>query len=77
MPDWIERLRKLGWFVVEASFLVIVLCVLLDIIVGAIGFTFITMVAGNARVFLQSVPPGTTLGVVILIFLYWFIRTKK
>jgi hypothetical protein len=77
MPGWIEKTRKLGWFTVEAALLVIVLCVLLDIIIGTIGVGFIPLVAANAKAFLQAIPPGTTLGIVILVFLYWFIRTRK
>jgi hypothetical protein len=37
MPGWIEKIRKLGWFAVEAALLIIFLCVLLDIIIGTSG----------------------------------------
>jgi len=76
MPKWIEQIRKLGWLTVEAALLIILLCVLLDII-SPVGFGFVPLVAGNARDFLQTVPSGTILGVVILVFLYWFLRSKK
>jgi hypothetical protein len=77
MPGWIEKIRKLGWFAVEAALLIIFLCVLLDIIIGTSGVGFIPLVAANAKAFLQAVPPGTILGIVILVFLYWFVRTRK
>ncbi|MEE2698585.1 MAG: hypothetical protein VX923_02700 [Pseudomonadota bacterium] len=77
MPKRLEQIKKIGWFVVEAALLLVVLCVLLDIIVGSNGFAFISQVASNARNFLHTVPPGTTLGIVILVFLYWFISKKK
>ena len=76
MPVWIKKIQKIGWLAVEAALLLIVLCVLLNII-SPVGIGFISLVAGNATNFLQAVPPGTILGVVILVFLYWFIRLKK
>jgi amino acid transporter len=76
MPGWVERIQRIGWVAVEASLLIIVLCVLLDIIVGPIGLGFISLVASNAKNFLQTIPPGTILGLVIIIFLYWFIRSR-
>ena len=70
MPKWMALIQKIGWLVVEVALLLIVLCVLLDIIISPVGFGFISLVAGNAKAFLQTVPPGTTLGIVILVFLY-------
>ena len=77
MPKWMALIQKIGWLVVEVALLLIVLCVLLDIIISPVGIGFISLVAGNAKSFLQTVPPGTTLGVVILVFLYWFVRSRK
>ena len=77
MLGWIERIQKLGWFIVEIALLLIILCVLLDIIIGTSTVGYIPMVASNAKAFLNAVPAGTTLGIVILVFLYWFIRSKK
>jgi hypothetical protein len=77
MFGWIERIQKLGWFAVEVALLLIILCVLLDIIIGTNSVGFIPMVATNAKTFLQAVPAGTILGIVILVFLYWFIRSRK
>ncbi len=72
-----ERVRRIGWFVVEAGFFLVALCVLLEIILGPQGGGFVTAVAERAKAFLQAVPPGAVLGVVILVFLYFFIATKK
>ena len=72
----IERLRKLGWLVVEAALLLIVLCVLLNIILGKDSGPFITSVAGNATQLLQAIPPGTFLGVILIVVLYWLIRSR-
>ncbi len=72
-----ERVRKIGWFVVEAAFLLVALCVLLEIILGQQGGGFVTAVAERAKVFLQAVPPGAVLGAVILILLYFFFASKK
>jgi hypothetical protein len=70
----INRLRQIGWLVVEAAFLLIVLCVLLNVILGdAASGDFISTVAGNAMDFLQKVPPGIVVGVVLLVALYRYI----
>lgn len=73
----IEHLRKLGWLVVEAALLLVVLCVLLNIILGAESGGFIAAVAGNATQFLQTIPPGTFLGVILVLFLYWLFRSRR
>ncbi|MSO93520.1 MAG: hypothetical protein EXQ86_09005 [Rhodospirillales bacterium] len=77
MTDWVERVRKIGWLAVEAAVVLVALCVLLDIILGSQGGGFVTSVAGNAKGFLQAIPPGTFLGVVIVVLLYWFVRSRK
>lgn len=77
MKDWLERIRKVGWLAVEAALLLVALCVLLDIILGPQGGGFVSSVAGNAKGFLQAIPPGTFLGVVIVVFLYWFVASRK
>ena len=77
MTEWVNQARKIGWLAVEAALLLIVLCVLLDIIVGQGGGAFIASVAGNAKGFIQAVPSGTFLGVVIVVLLYWFVRSRK
>ena len=77
MSDLLERIRNLGWRAVEFGAVLVLLCVLLDIILGPSGGSFITAVAGNAKGFLQSVPPGATLGVALLVGLYWFYRARQ
>ncbi len=72
-----ERVLRIGWFVVEVAFLLVALCVLLEIIIGPQGGGFVTAVAERAKNFLQAVPPGAVLGVVILVFVYLFITSKK
>ncbi len=72
----IEQIRKLGWLAVEAALLLIVLCVLLNIILGPDSGAFITSVAANASHFLQAIPPGAFLGVVLIVLLYWFARSR-
>ncbi|MBM4437748.1 MAG: hypothetical protein FJ029_11065 [Actinobacteria bacterium] len=62
---------------VEAAALLIVLCLFLSIILGASGGAFITDVARNATQFLQAVPPGTLLGVALLLGLYWWFRGRR
>jgi NhaP-type Na+/H+ or K+/H+ antiporter len=74
----IDRLRQIGWLVVEAAFLLVVLCVLLNVILGDDGSgQFITDVAGNAMHFLQTIPPGIVIGFVLIVVLYRFIELRR
>lgn len=77
MREWMERVRRIGWFVVEAAFLLVALCVLLEIVLGPQAGGFVSGVAERAKMFLQAVPSGVALGVAILVFLYLFIASKK
>lgn len=72
----IDQIRKIGWLAAEAALLIIVLCVLLSIILGNEGGPFISSVSENASKFLQALPPGVTLGVSLIVFLYWFVKNR-
>jgi hypothetical protein len=72
-----EQLIRLGWRVVEAGLVLIALCVVLNIILGADSGTFISSVSANAQHLLQSVPPGAFLGLVLILLLYWFFRSRR
>ena len=72
----IDQIRKIGWLAVEAGLLIIVLCILLSILLGKEGGSFISSVSDNATKFLQALPPGVTLGVTLIIALYWFITNR-
>lgn len=71
------HIRRAGWFVVELALLLVILCVLLNIILGTEGSSFITQVATNATNFLQRIPPGTFLGVVLILVLAWMVRSRS
>lgn len=74
-----EKIREFikgGWLVVEASLLLVVLCVLLQIILGKESGGFISSVAANALDFMQKVPSGTFVGVFLILVLYWVIKSK-
>jgi hypothetical protein len=72
----IERIRKIGWVAVEAGFLLIVLCILLNILLGKDGGPYISSVSENASKFLGTLPPGVTLGVTLILLLYWFVKSR-
>jgi hypothetical protein len=76
MIDLLTRLRTIGWAAVEAAFLLIVLCILLNIILGGDADSFIAAVAKNAAGFLQSVPPGIFLGLVLIAVIYGFLKSR-
>jgi phosphotransferase system glucose/maltose/N-acetylglucosamine-specific IIC component len=72
----IRQITKFGWHVIEAGFVLVVLCVLLNIILGRGSGGFISSVAANALEFMQKVPAGTFLGVFLILALYWVIKAK-
>lgn len=72
----IEQIRSIGWLAVEIALLLVIVCLLLNIILGADSGGFIASVAANATQFLQSIPPGTFLGVVLVVVLYVLVRSR-
>ena len=72
----IQRITKYGWLVVELAFMLVVLCVLFNLILGKSGGGFVSSVAANALDFLQKVPSGTVLGVFLVFALYWAFRSR-
>lgn len=76
MENSLRQLRSMAWAVVEAAFLLIVLCLLLNIIIGDKSDSFISGVAKNATAFLQSLPPGIFLGLVLIAVIWGFLRSR-
>jgi ABC-type Fe3+ transport system permease subunit len=72
----IEQIRKIGWLAAEAGLLLIVLCILLNILLGKDSGPFIGSVAENASKLLGGLPPGVTLGVGLILLLYWFVKSR-
>ncbi len=75
----IQKLTKLGWLVIELGFMLVILCVLLNIILGKDSGGFVSSVAANALDFLQKVPSGTILGIflIVILVLYWTVKSKE
>jgi hypothetical protein len=73
----LTQIRRAGWFVAELALLVVILCVLLNLILGAEGGTFIASVATNVAAFLQRIPPGSLLGIVLILALIWLVQKKS
>jgi hypothetical protein len=71
-----QHLRTIGWAAVEAGFLLIVLCILLNIILGGEADSFISSVARNATDFLQRLPPGVFLGVALIVMIYGLMKSR-
>jgi hypothetical protein len=74
--NFLARLRTIGWAVVEAAFLLIVLCLLLNIILGGEADSFIGGVAKNATDFLQRLPAGVVLGVALIVMIYGIVKSR-
>jgi hypothetical protein len=78
MPDIITTIRKTGWLAVEAGLLIVILCVLLNIILGpASSGDFVGAVATNANTFLQGLPAGTVTGLVLIFLAYWIVTRQR
>lgn len=73
---FLPRLRAIGWAAVEAAFLLIVLCVLLNIILGGAAGSFVSSVATNATDFLQRLPPGVFLGAALIVMIYGLVKSR-
>ncbi len=71
-----RQITRIGWFIVEVAFLLVALCVLLNVILGRESGTFVSSVAANALDFLQKVPSGTFLGIFLILAVYWLIKSK-
>ncbi len=72
----IRQITKIGWLIVEVAFLLVVLCVLLNIILGRESGGFVSSVAANALDFLQKVPSGSFLGIFLILTAYWLIKSR-
>ena len=72
----VRQITKIGWVAVEVAFLLVVLCVLLNILLGKEGGGFVSSVAANALDFLQKVPSGTFLGIFLILVVYWLVKSK-
>ena len=72
----IRQILKYGWLAVEASLLLVILCVLLHIVLGSSSGGFIASVSVNAQDFMQKVPSGTFLGIFLIAVLYWVLKSK-
>jgi hypothetical protein len=72
----VDQIKKIGWHTVEAGLLLIVLCVVLNIIIGQENGSYISFVAENATKFVQSLPAGVTTGIAMVALLYWFAKTR-
>ena len=76
METFLTQVRKLGWALVEAAFLLIVFCVLLNIILGGEADSFISSVAGNATNFLERLPAGVFLGIALIVMVYGLVKSR-
>lgn len=78
MPDMIDTIRKAGWLAAEVGLLIVILCVLLNIILGpASSGEFVAAVAGNANTFLQGLPAGAVMGLVLIFLAYWMMTRRS
>ena len=73
----VERLMRWGWRLAELCLLLIALCVLLQLILGPQSGAFISSVSANTQRFLREVDSGSLLGLVLIIGLYLFFKSRS
>jgi hypothetical protein len=71
-----DRIKAIGWLAVETGLLLIALCLILNVILGQEGGTFIASVAENVTKFMQALPPGVTVGMAMIALLFWFAKIR-
>jgi hypothetical protein len=76
LDTMIQQINKIGWLAAEVGLMLIALCTLLHIILGSSSGSFISSVAGNATEFLQKIPPGTFLGLFLILVLYNLVKSR-
>ncbi len=75
MTEMLDQVRRAGWLIAEAGLLVVILCVLLNIILGAESSgEFVGAVAKNANAFLQGLPAGTMMALALFLVAYWLLQ---
>jgi len=72
----IKRAIEIGWLAVEVVAILVILCVLLHLLIGGGNGDYVGFVYVNTVDFLQKVPPGTVVGVFLIVFLYWFVKGR-
>jgi hypothetical protein len=76
MPNVLQQIRTIGWAVIEAALFLVVLCMLLDIILGPQADSFISQVSKNTTTFLNAVPSGTVVGFALVVAVFALLRTR-
>jgi len=71
-----DRVKRIGWLTVESGLVLIALCMIFNIILGQDSGSFISSVAENATKFIQSLPPGVTIGIALIALVYWLAETR-
>jgi hypothetical protein len=72
----LNRIKRLGWVTVESGLVLIALCMIFNIILGQESGSFISAVAENATKFIQSLPPGVTIGIAMIALVYWLAENR-
>ena len=73
----LEKIRRIGWAIVEIGAILVALAVLLNIILGKDGGGIVvSSVADNAMGFLQALPAGTIVGLALIAMLYQLAKSR-
>lgn len=73
----LEKIRHIGWAIVEIGAILVAIAILLNIILGKDGGGVVVgSVAENAMAFLQALPAGTIVGLALIGLLYQVAKSR-
>ena len=77
MIENFEKIRRWVWAIVEALFQLILLCLLLNIVLGDQSGPLGGGVAANSVTFLNAIPQGTILALLAVYLVYLYFRHRR
>jgi Na+-translocating ferredoxin:NAD+ oxidoreductase RnfE subunit len=76
MIDSLEKAKRYLWAFVELGFLAVLTIILIYLILGDSAGPFVVSVADNVTKFASDVPPGSLLGIGVLLAIIYLISQR-
>ena len=77
MLNWLSKLIALSFQVIEAGFVLVLLCVLLYILLGADAGRYVGSVVVNLKILVDAFTPQALIGVAIVVTLGWIAKRPR
>ena len=75
--NWLAKLTTLSMQVVQAGFVLVLLCVLLYILLGAAAGPYVSLVIGNLAHLVAVFTPQTLIAVAVVLTLGWIAKRPR